>query len=381
MAEPADRQAVVDALRMGWAVAEVRGRVRRLVEGPRPPEVTDLATRVMPLRAERSPTERRIEAQRILSALAHQLGVECFSLDGAAPRNVPEYVGATAKAIYDALYGSPVDQGTADAQWPVLAKALYLYDAAVEDALAARSETVSAGYQLGRGLADSYWFESGRFARPPAEGAADAWKSLLGDERCDELERLVGRLSAYFGHFTAPAVAGSLEVWRAVAADDRWREEPTTGQKLSKQTRRWYELLVIGQDPTTLVHPYRRFANVTATVKAVQAFVPQLLLVVVSIGLVVGLTFLASSGRTSAWLNSLLGLLSATGLTVAAAQARLKNSAQALLSRITEDAYTEVIAAELVEMPDKPGTRKSPSAVAVGLVRKRRLTTAGATDP
>ena len=52
----------------------------------------------------------------------------------------------------------------------------------------------------------------------------------------------------------------------------------------------------------------------------------------------------------------------------------LKNSAQALLKRLRQDAYTDLVAVAIAEAPDKPGAR-SPRQVVIDAVRKRTLTT------
>jgi hypothetical protein len=144
-----------------------------------------------------------------------------------------------------------------------------------------------------------------------------------------------------------------------------------------KQLRRWYELLVIGQDPSTLVKPSSIFHHFKMTFKALQAFIPQAVLVVISFGGVIALSFLSTYGKTSAWTNTLIGLVSATGITIAGAQAKLKNSAQALLSRISDDTYTELIAADLVEIPPMPGVSPAKMrSTTISLIRERSLTTA-----
>jgi hypothetical protein len=371
--QPTDHADVIKAIRLGWLFAEVRGRNRRMVECPAEPEITDLATRVLPLRVERSPTERRIEAQEVFKSLAEELEVN-KNRHGV---DVPTHIDEEAHAIYNDLYGPQVNRQQAVQRWAELSEQLYFFDAWIEDALAAKSEALSSGYQLGRGLAESYWFDYGRFATPPAADADAMWTQLLGEERCNELGRLVGSLSAYFGQFTGATVAGSLKVWQDLAGDEGWRETEATEERLLKQVRRWYELLVIGQDPTTLVKPYSVFRSFKTTWKAIQAFIPQGLIVLASFGGVVLLAYLSSEGKSAAWLNSLLAIASVAGVTIAGAQAKLKNGAQALLSRIRDDTYTELIAVDLVEVPNKPDLSAAKMrSYCVKQIRLRTLTTA-----
>ncbi|MGH3226553.1 MAG: hypothetical protein ACRDPY_49060, partial [Streptosporangiaceae bacterium] len=80
---PDDARRVMSALRLGLNLAEVRGRNRP--GGPpgssaHMPEPNDHA---LPLRIERSPTELRIEAQSVTTALAKELRVD-HTADGSS---------------------------------------------------------------------------------------------------------------------------------------------------------------------------------------------------------------------------------------------------------------------------------------------------------
>jgi hypothetical protein len=65
---PEDADAVVAALRLGWYMAEVRGRNRP--GGPPGQELSRVgqSSHSLPLSFERSPTELRIQAQAVLGA-------------------------------------------------------------------------------------------------------------------------------------------------------------------------------------------------------------------------------------------------------------------------------------------------------------------------
>ena len=71
-----DAYDVLSALRLGWSVAEMRGRNRP--DGPSG-EVTGMPDHVdhpLPLRIERGRTELRIEIQSVVAELARQLRVD-----------------------------------------------------------------------------------------------------------------------------------------------------------------------------------------------------------------------------------------------------------------------------------------------------------------
>jgi hypothetical protein len=62
------------------------------------------------------------------------------------------------------------------------------------------------------------------------------------------------------------------------------------------------------------------------------------------------------------------------GLSAAAIQAGLKTTAQGLLSRLRQDAYTDLVAAAIAEAPGRPGARR-PRKIVLEEVRRRTLTT------
>src|SRR6266702_2728559 len=88
--------------------------------------------------------------------------------------------------------------------------------------------------------------------RPIDVERAHGWTFLLGDRRCAELSRLVGRLSAYLNTYTGPAIVGSIEIWKVFARDAVFDKNQAEQVRVAQNTvreqiRRWYELIVLGQ--------------------------------------------------------------------------------------------------------------------------------------
>jgi hypothetical protein len=251
--------------------------------------------------------------------------------------------------------------------WAGLAELMWQFDAHVQDRLAALSESQAIGYQLGRGLADTYW------ALNPGQAQDSAsWGFLLGERRCGELERLTGRLAAYMGEYTASAIAGSLEVWKAVVATPAWlgrSAQPDVA--LYSQIRRWYELIVLGQDPTTLIGPAAVMQNYRTLARVVQLFWPQLLATALGLASLAALLVLFNTRDAAAWAKTLSGVVAAVGLSLAGLTGTLKNSAQALLKRLRQDAYTDLVALAVQTAP--PPLDKSALQRAIG---RRALTPA-----
>jgi hypothetical protein len=438
-----DARDVLAALRLGWSVAEMRGR--NWPDGP-PGEVIgmpDRADRPLPLRIERGKTELRIEIQSVVAELAQELRVDdapdgtSFSTalgDKAkllAHARAPKAADALRQAL-DSLQQAAANQqdarqvltaGVATQQdvvarrrqtlaakqfarapeatvyveqascageeaglaalehvietltqhgpddaaqaitqrlqelaaaarrpWADLAELMWQFDAHVQDRLAALSERQAIGYQLGRGLADTYWAHN-----PQEQHGSASWGFLLGERRCDELSRLTGRLAAYMGEYTASAIAGSLEVWKAVASTPAWLGRADQADvALYSQIRRWYELIILGQDPTTLIGPAAVMRNYRTLARALQLFWPQLVATVLGFASLVTLLVLVNTNGSAAWAKTLSGVVAAVGLSLAGLTGTLKNSAQALLKRLRQDAYTDLVAIAVQTAPPPP---------------------------
>jgi hypothetical protein len=239
--------------------------------------------------------------------------------------------------------------------WASLSELIWKFDAHLQDGLSANSETQAMAYQLGRGLAETYW------ALDPdtKDGTSRSWNFLLGEKRCSELSRLVGRLCAYFPEYTGPAITSSVEVWKDVVGNPKWLgEEPadrrSTAHHLYKQTRRWWELLVLRQDPTTLVRPGAVMTDYRALRRAAKMFWPQLAGILVGLTFLIVLTILVSFGSGPPWVKALSGIVGVGGLSIAGLTGALRNSAQAMLKRWRQDAYTDLIAEAVQTAPSPP---------------------------
>jgi hypothetical protein len=445
MDEADDAYDVLSALRLGWSVAEMRGR--NWPDGPSG-EVIGMPDHVdhpLPLRIERGKTELRIEIQSVVAELARQLHVDTApdgtsfsaavddkakllahvrahkadealcaallvlrqldatdstesarrvlviglatqqavvtrrkqSLAAAQFAHAPEDtvrleqascdgeetgLAALEDAIETLTQASPEtaarvithhqDEFAAAAcePWAELADLIWQFDAHIQDRLAAISAKQAIAYQLGRGLADTYW------ALDPGQHSGSAsWSFLLGERRCGELSRLTGRLAAYMGEYTAPAIAGSLEVWKAVVSTPTWLGYPDqAAAALFSQIRRWYELIILGQDPTTLIRPAAFIRNYRMLIRALQIFWPELVAIIVGLASLITLLFLVAGGGAAAWAKTLSAVLAAVGFSLAGLTGTIKNSAQALLKRLRQDAYTDLVAIAVQTAPPPP---------------------------
>jgi hypothetical protein len=401
MAEPFDSDTVLGMVRLGWSVAEVRGRNR---PGFQPPGILELPQRTdhaLPLEIERTAPERRIEAQTVLDALARNLGIDADSaawfsftdeLDTAAVRlagatapagpaggaaTVPPAAPAalaaapTAPTAVDGAAASPVaavdgaaasptaavtTAGTVAGDWDALEELIYKFAAHIQDTLATRSLTVAAGYQLGRALAECFWALDPSLPDKPATW--EAWSFLLSRDRCSEIGRLLGRLSAYFNPYTAPAIAGSVQVWQNVAKSTEWRA--SAYPRLYDQIRGWYELILLKQDPTTLVKPYQILKSYRLVWRTLRGFWFQLLVAALAAGAVGAFAWLLTKPSFSAGIKTLLVTLGIAGFSYAGLAVKVKNEAQAMLTRLKQDAYTDLITEAITTAPLPPRSVLAP---------------------
>src|SRR5262245_40210553 len=104
MTVPDDAGAVLTAIRLGWSIAEVRGRNRPDAPPGAGARLPGLPGHALPLRVEQTPTELRIAAQAVLAAMARDLGVDS---GGANQDSYSQAIDARARALAKAREGAP----------------------------------------------------------------------------------------------------------------------------------------------------------------------------------------------------------------------------------------------------------------------------------
>ena len=379
------------AIRLGWTLAEVRGRHWWRGQRPAVIAVPVDPPYALPLRPERTAAESRGAARDELSALAAELGVSRrfgeAATDGPSFAERLRILAGPLEADGGTLLEPPAgpltdDAATVrDAAWAEVAAQLHEWDGAIQDILMSRSDMLANGYLLGRGLSECYWaLGSDEQTRESAPPSAAAWGFLLGRSRREELSRLVGRVGPHLPPLTPTAVAGTLQAWGAVAADPGWRGGPAGRHRLHEQYRRWYELLVLGREPTTYVRPYALLRGWRTTLRGFRAFWAQLALAALSAAAVAAVVYFLGTSRGNAVLTTVLGLAGALGLTAAGLLAKAKNAGQQLIARLRQDVYSELVAVAVTVVPALPesrrgrlGDRATEHRVAAA-VRRRRIT-------
>ena len=215
-----DADTVIAAFRFGWAIAELRGRYRPDVGHAEEQVGTPGLQRkehALPLSTERSPAEQRIEVMRVVEGLSDRLALT-FPSDG---KTMFQTLDVPMRAL---------DAGPKKASaWNTLTEDFYNWDKQIQDTLVLWP-LLSAAYQLGRGLAETYW-ELDPTVTDPHDSRS--WEVILGSERVLALKRATARLSSFIDPLTIPAVSISLDAWAEVAIDPAWRAAQRSPPSLS----------------------------------------------------------------------------------------------------------------------------------------------------
>jgi hypothetical protein len=182
------------ALRLGWTLAEFRGRNELIALGADAPiegvsTPSDRPPHVLALGEQRSVHEREIEVERALDILIDHLGfqVDLHELTGYRGRKgtARDEVRGLCIALREA---SPESRHQ---HWANLDKLLYGWDAKIQDELPGRTLALAWAYKLGRGLGEIAWS-----LHPQVPDAERRWRWMLGKVRRDTLSRYAERLAA-----------------------------------------------------------------------------------------------------------------------------------------------------------------------------------------
>jgi hypothetical protein len=341
------------ALRMGWILAELRGRLDpdcryKPVTDDRPPP-----TLLLEAANERTAVEGQIEATKILSTLG-QLDLTKIDINTLSSRDDwdPTPAGGAAmqttdmlrylvcRLIYSrgpekydkldaTLTTDPIAQGESKDQgmwWQRVQWFLWAWDEALQDQLAAGNFGTASSYELGRGLSECYW---GATNATTTEQLKDQWSFLLGSRRVEALRELALRLAPVFNPYTAPAVIASVEAWGTVSQSRTIEVDIADLDIMEGQARIWRDLLVTGRDPRTLVEPSKLEAVARDPRPIIKAFAWELLAAaVLAAVLAVSLTYFSSQSR------AVLAALAAVGISASAIVSWIKARAQSVATRV-----------------------------------------------
>jgi hypothetical protein len=351
---PTDRDLVLAAARLGWTLAELRGRLWH------PPAVPVAEAKRgdnnLPLGQERTENEQLIEYGAILDGLAGLLGLNVpverltdhpKGLKGTAA----DWRRAAVGGVLRARKAEPPDADALNAALADASTFFYSWDAKIQDELAA-TPARSAAYQLGRGVAEIRWHLDRAAIGPSNRTSRDF---LLGLQRGEVLERLLDRLSSYYDPVTLHALRESLRQWRGFvpapvapgtpAAGDAW------GAALIRQATIWHDLILGQREGAGLVSPRDLLDRPSSIIPIVSRLIPEVAVMAVGAGLLLVAAALLASPDAQAPLAAVIGVLGIVGVTGAGASAKARASAMDLIATIREELYRGLVADKAVIKP------------------------------
>jgi hypothetical protein len=339
-----DAADVTAAFRLGWAIAELRGRYRPAVAHVAESPPSRQVDNALPLAAERTPAEQRLELFMVVNGLSDALGLDFPDATTRLTR------AAQLRGLLGALDAKPTDGD----RWDALTAAFHSWDGAIQDDLVLRPR-LSAAYQLGRGLAETYWELDPRIA---TAGDPRAWTEVLGARRVGLIKRLTGRLSDYLDPLIVAVVGHSLDGWVHVASEPAWRAQPDARLKLFQQGLIWRDLIRGERRAQDLAVERGRLGTLGVVVPVLRAFYLQIAIGMIAVaGLVLGASRLAAdSGNTDH--NVVIGLLGSLGVTATTLYTRAKAQATSLIDELRAAYLRDRVTQAALVRPKPPvGTR------------------------
>lgn len=316
------------AMRLGWTVAQVGGRYRR-VAWLGPGVSTKLPKYALAVSDERSELELAIQSEQALDALARRFHVDVATdqltsmPDDLRTMPASDYLRQITQRVVN-LAGA--GGGSLYRDIAALDQLLWSWNEYIEDRLHGASLTLHAAYELGRCLGEIWW------ARDPLVSSDHNLAFLLGNKRADIIRQLLNRLAGAADPLTIGAVSGSVDAWRDWVMNDHTDGAHEVEEKLKEQTLLWHDLLLEGASLQQHLAPLPFRRGVAIMRQAATAFLLPLLLVVVAIVAVVA-AILRAPG-SSALVASLLGGAGLVGVIVASLYAAAQNAVLGSLKRI-----------------------------------------------
>ena len=344
MAQSAETENVHVAARFGWNLAMLRGRLR---DGPpaEAPVAIHRTDHALPLGVERSWSEQTIQAEAVVKGLAQPTGLAIdltlaeLSYQEEDPKTVAtNRLEDLAKALAAARKsGVAADVETA---WNAVASFMASWDSKIQDHLAHRA-LVSAGYQLGRGLAEIRW---AMIPGVHAENDAGSLRHLAGAARVAALERLVERLASVYDPVTRRALTASLEGWASIVTGAA-RVDDTLLEQLDRQALVWHDLVVGERTGGDLVEVGELIRKPALLWHASRELWPELTMGAVGIAVLSwGAWILASSQVAQHPPAAVATVLGIAGLTVSAISAWARSAAKGLGAGLREKVFADLAA-------------------------------------
>jgi hypothetical protein len=360
------------ALNLGWSMAELRGRLR--YGHVEPPGTVDYQFpreeyHALPIGGEHSLVEQ------LATRVAVGLLAQKFNLDGPLPAHAKVSASDALKelaidledALADAEKGGRVaradtyPKGSEVAKaWEAAAEAIYYWDAQIQDGLCVAAD-LHAAYQLGRGLAETFWALNPDAPAPTTkptlkstESPPDpgSWEFLFGPRRKFMFGAYLKLLEGSLTPLSGPAVQGPLTNWCSLVAGNKVRSRSQDAlEALRHQLQNWRDVLLGTRDPTSFAKGFGIRLAFKQAITVVKTLPLETFLLAGGIALMaVAGYYLGSdtSRKGTAVVASVLGFFGVTG---AGMLARAKAQAEVLSLRLREAFYRDIVEAQATVLP------------------------------
>jgi len=360
------------ALNLGWSMAELRGRIR--YGHVEPPGTVDYQFpreefHALPIGGEHSLVEQQIATRVAVGLLADR-----FALNEPLPTRKeapPDTIRALAMDLEQKLEAAeknsapvrpdafPPGSEVAKA-WEAAAEAIYYWDEQIQDGLGVSAELLAA-YQLGRGLAETFWAldpdapEPGikptltSTESPPHPGS---WEFLLGPRRQRMLGAYLGLLEGTFAPLTGSAVRGPLGNWCALVANDGVRNRSEEALvALRGQLRNWRDVLLGSRDPISFAKHFGLRLAFRQARRVAQTMPLETFLALGGIALLAAAGYALGSDTTRTGTAVAASVVGFFGVTGAGLLARAKAQAAVLSMHLREAFYRDLVEAQATVLP------------------------------
>lgn len=352
------------ALRIGWTLAEVRGRLDPTSDQSTTPAAPPPAL-LLDAANERSSVGREVEAVKVLATLSKggttDLAVSVLTFDTSwaskadltavealTASGMLRYLAAyliwsrTKQDLWGTLGATPAldetSKDTPEIWWTRLATFLWAWDEAIQDQFATQNFGTASSYELGRALSESYWALD-----TSAKTGPSSWSFLFGN-RVDALTENCRRLAPVIGSVTAGAVESTLQSWGKIAEKPDDYDDPKP--MLYQQITVWRDLLVTGRDPLTMVDSHDLEKVARRPWPLFRAFAWEIIIVFVG-ALLIGFAA-AYLSKASAVILSVLG---GVGITASAVVGWAKSNVQKVADRVRNAVNLDAVVQAVQKLP------------------------------
>ena len=322
-------------IRLGWAVAEVRGLVDRVVLSPdderkaTPTNGPDELAKTGPLATDnvQSAADQLGWASKNLNSLVGRVREKSAGIHaGNELPDLPDKI----KQVSDRLSGAVELEGQVPKWRHLFVNDLIPWDQQVRVRLSSWGRRERSAYLFGRELAETYWcldYEA-------QKDSLDSWSVLFHKERMARLKTELGQLGAAVDARRAGCLRASLDQWQAFVANGDHRGKKDAAECLDRQAQMWKSLLEADTDLDGLRAPKTFLHGVGAGLSVVRVMWAQLIVLTGFTVLLAYGAWLLTQKQHDGFLSAIVAAVGAIGVTGSALTTKAKAEAVHLIDKI-----------------------------------------------